>query len=197
MVGFQSTHPVWDGTQRALQQLAIEDHFNPPIPCGMGRSFMFSAYVNVIFQSTHPVWDGTNHPEPRGKIERDFNPPIPCGMGLDYPGSLQDIGYISIHPSRVGWDNCFATSKGAAYISIHPSRVGWDTATRRWRRMINHFNPPIPCGMGQRGEGAAPAASPFQSTHPVWDGTTSERRRFFTIKYFNPPIPCGMGHHRI
>ena len=56
-------------------------------------------------------------------------------------------------------------------ISIHPSRVGWDTLRARWRLIFGEF----------------------QSTHPVWDGTSlglAGRRGWW---YFNPPIPCGMG----
>ena len=35
----------------------------------------------------------------------NFNPPIPCGMGLkDWDPQLYAL-LISIHPSRVGWDD--------------------------------------------------------------------------------------------
>ena len=83
-----------------------------------------------------------------------------------------DKDVISIHPSRVGWDEksddapyrawVFQSThpvwdgtfdgialKEYAEISIHPSRVGWDIATSYARTL----------------------ATIFQSTHPVWDGT--------------------------
>ena len=148
---FQSTHPVWDGT--AGNTLSI---------------------TQTRFQSTHPVWDGTR---------------------LSY--FPRRSASISIHPSRVGWDNGNAevapddqpfqsthpvwdgtetfVSKGTIKrISIHPSRVGWDRCYRHHRRKSNHFNPPIPCGMGP-----------------------SRRHRRADPSYFNPPIPCGMGRREI
>ena len=59
--------------------------------------------------------------------------------------------FISIHPPRVGWDG--GGMGGFNYeipISIHPPRVGWDNLL--WRLGRYH--------------------SKFQSTHPVWGGTT-------------------------
>ena len=57
---FQSTHPVWDGTRSKFLRSYLPEHFNPPIPCGMGHV---------------DNWKETLYNE-------DFNPPIPCGMGL-------------------------------------------------------------------------------------------------------------------
>ena len=78
---FQSTHPVWDGTRRQGDRMharqhfnppipcgmglpscpctSAVDHFNPPIPCGMGRIYIVKSLAGFLFQSTHPVWDGT------------------------------------------------------------------------------------------------------------------------------------------
>ena len=47
----------------------------------MGRLFFALHAVIYPFQSTHPVWDGT-----KGGV------------------TITRDGYISIHPSRVGWD---------------------------------------------------------------------------------------------
>ena len=80
---------------------------------------------------------------------------------------------------------------------------------------LGDFNPPIPCGMGQRLKDTQSRKPTFQSTHPVWDGTRCERmtgaERRISIHpsrvgwdrsalpcrrcamHFNPPIPCGMG----
>ena len=57
------------------------------------------------------------------------------------------------------------------HISIHPSRVGWDVIVT----FSLHAN------------------DIFQSTHPVWDGTSTQTRPALRRLYFNPPIPCGMG----
>ncbi len=37
-----------------------------------------------------------------------------------------------------------------------------------------HFNPPTPCGVGHRRQSAGSSRAGFQSTHPVWGGTTME-----------------------
>ena len=56
-------------------------------------------------------------------------------------------------------------------ISIHPSRVGWDLSI----------------------SGELEASLKFQSTHPVWDGTSCHPWTTSQHLNFNPPIPCGMG----
>ena len=146
---FQSTHPVWDGTEHnSSVGIGIGD-FNPPIPCGMGLSTFSGARMHGIisihpsrvgwdsatymasfslftFQSTHPVWDGTCTAASMSAQPANFNPPIPCGMGLSINGNAEVAPDISIHPSRVGWDS---------------------TRTQR-QTAIRDFNPPIPCGMG-------------------------------------------------
>ena len=170
---FQSTHPVWDGTiYRDEDNYCFRD-FNPPIPCGMGRAQALQGHGEIFisihpsrvgwdafeissilssgtFQSTHPVWDGTSRPMIFPVLSCNFNPPIPCGMGRRYPFWCIGPLYISIHPSRVGWD-LWTTGKKPYImkISIHPSRVGWD-CDKFLRNII---------------------AVRFQSTHPVWDGT--------------------------
>ena len=102
-------------------------NFNPPIPCGMGRGGETSWTLDDVFQSTHPVWDGTSLDSDKKYLHLYFNPPIPCGMGRAHSPQVCTGITISIHPSRVGWDeNCL----DAAADELH-------------------FNPPIPCGMGQ------------------------------------------------
>ena len=167
---FQSTHPVWDGTE--LMSLVYDmtlisihpsrvgwdcltnctqaqcTHFNPPIPCGMGLSNELYTSAMYAFQSTHPVWDGT---------------------------SITQMQFVR------------------KAISIHPSRVGWDPMCA-WRSTVtNHFNPPIPCGMGL---GCRLARIPDEdiSIHPSrvgWDPGTGVCNS--NCADFNPPIPCGMG----
>ena len=82
---FQSTHPVWGGTpvdklrdklikisihpprvgwDSQLRHTKILDcYFNPPTPCGVGRTFRPTLRPTNQFQSTHPVWGGTALPE--------------------------------------------------------------------------------------------------------------------------------------
>ena len=47
----------------------------------MGLGFAIDMELEMVFQSTHPVWDGTKQ-----SAAREF------------------LAWISIHPSRVGWD---------------------------------------------------------------------------------------------
>ena len=159
----------------------------------MGQLGWKAEEVQEVFQSTHPVWDGTALAVLAECTQR-----------------------ISIHPSRVGWDNSHTIGIECRPISIHPSRVGWDQKACRHPRCQTYFNPPIPCGMGRRwsrrtldipvisihpsrvGWDISPFSTVgccriFQSTHPVWDGTTCISNCNAQRGYFNPPIPCGMG----
>ena len=79
-----------------------------------------------------------------------FNPPIPCGMGHDL---------VFFSPVE-------------RLISIHPSRVGWDKSPASFAAAVGDFNPPIPCGMGRQKIFKPLLKLLFQSTHPVWDGTS-------------------------
>ena len=103
---FQSTHPVRGGTRRCGLPVWPGSYFNPPTPCGVGRSFpVCGEHASDI--SIHPPragWDG---------------------------GLVNDDGVvrISIHPPRAGWDNGHALLLALRYISIHPPRAGWDS----WR----------------------------------------------------------------
>ena len=106
---FQSTHPVWDGTSSSTPTLT----------------------EIATFQSTHPVWDGTSDRGDAQKPWKNFNPPIPCGMGLkSASGILILMLFQSTHPV---WDGTSGRSflLGKKNISIHPSRVGWDQTKNR------------------------------------------------------------------
>ena len=146
---------MWDGTPRAQQIKHAHSDFNPPIPCGMGLQHCRMLLEPCEFQSTHPVWDGTGALSRAPCAISDFNPPIPCGMGRRAVLQQARQSTISIHPSRVGWDCAVLSLVRVAGISIHPSRVGWDLTS---------------ASVGRRGY-------PFQSTHPVWDGTQVTRQR--------------------
>ena len=71
-------------------------------------------------------------------------------MGLVTPFfSSHSLAFQSTHPV---WDGTARRYFGDStdWISIHPSRVGWDYILDPDMDMIEHFNPPIPCGMGRR-----------------------------------------------
>ena len=116
------------GWDQSFTSFGLKPHnFNPPIPCGMG--------LHCVHLSSLPF--------------HHFNPPIPCGMGQAFRLVLALGRSISIHPSRVGWDDKPVQSRvdviefqsthpvwdgtlpglyrlPQGNISIHPSRVGWD-----------------------------------------------------------------------
>ena len=103
-------------------------------------------------------------------------------MGWDARGRGWRAHYfrISIHPSRVGWDFDTMMWLFVLHISIHPSRVGWDAKYIDTLDITLDFNPPIPCGMGQRRFDAAPEFLCI-SIHPSrvgWDAARFLRRPF-------------------
>ena len=122
-----SIHPSrvgWDMECSSDEQLLA--HFNPPIPCGMGLGAIWTTAILSTFQSTHPVWDGTKG-----------------GVTI-----LRD-GYISIHPSRVGWDGNKSHSLPHHCYFNPPIPCGMGPpAPLNTPATPCYFNPPIPCGMG-------------------------------------------------
>ncbi len=137
--------------------------------CGRDR---VTCKISISIHPSRVGWD--SHGIQVRCRDRDFNPPIPCGMGRCRFKEDTTMTRISIHPSRVGWDvyhitykeeesvyfnppipcgmgrDCSAGHLDTVGISIHPSRVGWDNTFRH-----SVYRLPI-----------------FQSTHPVWDGTS-------------------------
>ena len=91
----------------------------------------------------------------------------------------------------------YFTDKPITFISIHPSRVGWDLHSRKHERAAGHFNPPIPCGMGLAQ--IAELTERYNiSIHPSRVGWDPKRRcGQGAQRHFNPPIPCGMGLNTI
>ena len=101
-------------------------------------------------------------------------------------------------------------------VSIHPPRVGRDRIKNYCNPDMLDFNPPSPCGEGLPFDPSTKLELPeFQSTLPVWGGTTvhttsllpgyisihpprvgrdaKARRSLSRVSYFNPPSPCGEG----
>ena len=123
---FQSTLPVWGGTQAPKRPLHL-----PP-----------------KFQSTLPVWGGTRQVGPGGQKYR-FQSTLPVWGGTPAILLCNLVLQISIHPPRVGRDPGRLRMVSVKNISIHPPRVGRDL----WKGgpMIGccYFNPPSPCGEGR------------------------------------------------
>ena len=57
--------------------------------------------------------------------------------------------------------------------------MGWDGDTVRDDNTGENFNPPTPCGVGRAFPYRLQADAAFQSTHPVWGGTTAPLRRIW------------------
>ena len=172
---FQSTHPVWDATvftsvkvtdapisihasrmgcdkptHRNIQKIP---NFNPRIPYGMRPTRPVFVKQGLEFQSTHPVWDAT------------------------FENGVSNIRVgISIHASRMGCDLRGVRLEARLGISIHASRMGCDASSRRRSQEGEDFNPRIPYGMRPPPANCWKVPSVFQSTHPVWDATRTDRQ---------------------
>ena len=145
---FQSTLPVWGGTEKAEAQQGKQTiSIHPP---RVGRDL--------------GAWDVEHH------IEISIHPPR---VGRDWPGGRGCYQHqnISIHPPRVGRDDHSQLTSLASGISIHPPRVGRDYTSCYNFNFHCHFNPPSPCGEGQNRAARLVAELIFQSTLPVWGGT--------------------------
>ena len=124
-----------------------QKYFNPPSPCGEGRTASsFNALV-YDFNPPSPCGEGLFQHAING-LFTNFNPPSPCGEGpLQQAKSIRQakfqstlpvwggteivrvahgVGVISIHPPRVGRDPADQRGQAPHKISIHPPRVGRD-----------------------------------------------------------------------
>ena len=80
---FQSTHPLRDATQGALQQCKWNSNFNPRTPYGMRHIGDIGSTITIhIFQSTHPLRDATIPVRILACNAVYFNPRTPYGMRL-------------------------------------------------------------------------------------------------------------------
>ena len=90
-------------------------------------------------------------------------------MRIPHPPSAQK--FQSTRPLRGGTADPLLGTNGNA-ISIHPPLAGRDTYLRSIRRACCHFNPPAPCGAGLRLVTTRASSRSFQSTRPLWGGTS-------------------------
>ena len=192
--GFQSTRPMRGGTCILQSLRRPRQYFNPPAPCGAGPGW-FTGTVSGLGISIHPPHagrdcGGTHRRQPG----HDFNPPAPCGAGRFRKVAQRGHKAISIHPPRAGRDvSPQMLPSRSSMISIHPPRAGRDQQRQGTRHIVvtfqstrpvrggtnllpptmpsnTDFNPPAPCGAGQR----------LPTSESAWPD-------------FNPPAPCGAG----
>ena len=139
------------GTGISLLSTSIPNDFNPPSPCGEGRSVDTVTGGFNVFQSTLPMRGGTHnfgllfstfiisiHPPHAGRDHcgvlqwnrlRNFNPPSPCGegRGISDLGSGAE-GFQSTLPMRGGTGR--EPSPNFLFpISIHPPHAGRDSTS--------------------------------------------------------------------
>ena len=147
---FQSTRPVRGGTPGGYPLHTGRSDFNPPAPCGAGRSW----------------WTAR-------RSLRHFNPPAPCGAGLLSITVSTGHGQISIHPPRAGRDTAgeVLVRTKLEFQSTRPVRGGTVYGPAFTNILIN-FNPPAPCGAGQKCRPRRALKMLFQSTRPVRGGTS-------------------------
>ena len=129
---------------------------------------------------------------------------------------LHEIGEISIHPPRAGWDNFNELPNyfGCNFNPPTPCGVGL-SSFRKMLLLPQDFNPPTPCGVGLLLISFLLIFTSFQSTHPVRGGTEygyhqgtqdvisihppragwDARFKIIGVRvvHFNPPTPCGVG----
>ena len=102
-------------------------HFNPPAPCGAGLPVGILLSISDSFQSTRPLRGGTRRPRK----------------------SAFSMLFQSTRPLRGGTVELNRRRK-TKVISIHPPLAGRDACCGRCRLTAAYFNPPAPCGAGQR-----------------------------------------------
>ena len=124
-------------------------HFNPPAPCVAGPPKYHDKPKKGEFQSTRPLRGGTRIRRTRADAD-EFQSTRPLRGGtLFHPYKLFPF-HISIHPPLAGRDPIIIVIVCAVLISIHPPLAGRDFKRRRPPAPPPHFNPPAPCGAGQR-----------------------------------------------
>ena len=168
--------------------------FNPPSPCGEGRARWVSLRYVSRFNPPSPCGEGLSRTVNTFSCSECFNPPSPCGEGRRLStASRICLTFQSTLPVWGGTD-FFHAGRSPWFVSIHPPRVGRDTCLTKHLPKRERFNPPSPCGEGPSLCVFAILDCSFQSTLPVWGGTSAWYLVIGIASGFNPPSPCGEGH---
>ena len=125
-----------------------------------------------------------------------FNPPTPCGVGLEgLPSRLLHTNFNPPTPCGVGRGLPCLSPPSADFNPPTPCGVGH---CRKWRKTWSTtFQSTHPVWGGTSSDDSqAVAQLQFQSTHPVWGGTVLRYFCYGQVPYFNPPTPCGVGRLR-
>ena len=166
---FQSTHPVWGGTM-VTNLVSFRAAFQSTHPVWGGTAPTGSGAILTAFQSTHPVWGGTCLTRIK-QLTGLFQSTHPVWGGTLFSAHFDTSCVISIHPPRVGWDSASAPDRSSTNYFNPPTPCGVGQRLYRIQRTYLYFNPPTPCGVGRRALVKSWCAPSFQSTHPVWGGT--------------------------
>ena len=169
---FQSTLPVWGGTDDAIvcENAWVYVSIHPPrVGRDAGESINNFKFVGV---SIHPPRVGRDNGSPAPfHLKCMFQSTLPVWGGTDSDLTLELGDSVSIHPPRVGRDFGFHLFLGAS---------------------IRGFNPPSPCGEGLVEKYLNPVEEEFQSTLPVWGGTAELMTRYH-IDMFQSTLPVWGG----
>ena len=147
-------------------------YFNPPTPCGVGPYKISTGDDPDQFQSTHPGWGGTS------SSFRDSNASL----------------FQSTHPVWGGTKSGGAYRRKRSFQSTHPVWGGTVTVVTFPSRTEN-FNPPTPCGVGQKTPGGRRDPRYFNPPTPCGVGLWKNGSSYVST-YFNPPTPCGVGQQK-
>ena len=150
LVTWISIHPPLAGRDPDdVQGQPLFADFNPPAPCGAGQKAGAGKIHRRRFQSTRPLRGGTIWAITSPRAAR-FQSTRPLRGGTGKDRAPEHFGKISIHPPLAGRDDYSRLLKELEEISIHPPLAGRDPFPVSLFGPIIYFNPPAPCGAGQR-----------------------------------------------
>ena len=130
--------------------MVITSRFQSTRPLRGGTAGHDSAEL-VTWISIHPPLAGRDPDDVQGQpLFADFNPPAPCGAGpLIRYWAQMEMQFQSTRPLR-GGTILRGAAEDARKISIHPPLAGRDYDVEASHAPRQYFNPPAPCGAGQR-----------------------------------------------
>ena len=192
---FQSTLPVWGGTAGVAYRAVGNVDFNPPSPCGEGL-YKLMYNKDTVKISIHPPRVGRDWFNFCSTIHFCvFQSTLPVWGGTVKIGQHPVGVGISIHPPRVGRDGMEEMVDEPQGISIHPPRVGRDFGPRAYIFASQQFQSTLPVWGGTSALKYHSLAPIFQSTLPVWGGTTFCLVYWLHICEFQSTLPVWGGTH--